>query len=109
MGLERVAMVLQEVHSVFETDVLRNLIEWARLSAKKPIVLADVQDNPGAGGTSDTVGLLAATLGRLYASTYYALHDTRTPLRFALLRVGLSLLLGYVFAVTLPPFRRTFS
>jgi microcystin degradation protein MlrC len=28
--------------------------------ASKPIVLADVQDNPGAGGTSDTVGLLAA-------------------------------------------------
>ena len=27
------------------------------------------------------VGLLASTLGRLYASTYYALHDTRTPLR----------------------------
>jgi putative peptidoglycan lipid II flippase len=49
------------------------------------------------------VGLLPATLGRLYASTYYALHDTRTPLRFALLRVGLSLLLGYLFAVTLPP------
>ncbi|HEY6979886.1 M81 family metallopeptidase [Reyranella sp.] len=29
-------------------------------AATKPIVLADVQDNPGAGGTSDTVGLLAA-------------------------------------------------
>jgi microcystin degradation protein MlrC len=29
-------------------------------TAKKPIVLADVQDNPGAGGTSDTVGLLSA-------------------------------------------------
>ena len=26
------------------------------------------------------VGLLASTLGRLYASTYYALRDTRTPL-----------------------------
>jgi putative peptidoglycan lipid II flippase len=49
------------------------------------------------------VGLLPSTLGRLYASTYYALHDTRTPLRFALLRVGTSLLLGYLFAVKLPP------
>src|SRR5882762_6047844 len=29
-----------------------------------------------------TIGLLASTLGRLYSSTYYALHDTRTPLRF---------------------------
>ncbi|MBA2457776.1 MAG: oligosaccharide flippase family protein, partial [Gemmatimonadales bacterium] len=49
------------------------------------------------------VGLVPATLGRLYASTFYALHDTRTPLRYALIRVGLSLLLGYLFAVTLPP------
>ena len=29
-------------------------------NAPKPIVLADVQDNPGAGGTSDTTGLLRA-------------------------------------------------
>src|SRR6185503_18914243 len=27
--------------------------------AKKPLVLADTQDNPGAGGDSDTVGILA--------------------------------------------------
>ena len=33
------------------------------------------------------VGLLASTLGRLYSSTYYALRDTRTPLRYALVRV----------------------
>jgi microcystin degradation protein MlrC len=31
-------------------------------NATKPVVLADVQDNPGAGGTSDTVGLLAALI-----------------------------------------------
>ena len=31
-------------------------------TATKPIVLADIQDNPGAGGTSDTVGLLAALI-----------------------------------------------
>ena len=29
-------------------------------SANKPVVLADAQDNPGAGGTSDTTGLLEA-------------------------------------------------
>ena len=33
------------------------------------------------------VGLLASTLGRLYSSTYYALRDTRTPLRYAVIRV----------------------
>ncbi|HEX6120796.1 MAG TPA: M81 family metallopeptidase, partial [Dongiaceae bacterium] len=31
-------------------------------SARAPIVLADTQDNPGAGGASDTVGLLRALL-----------------------------------------------
>ena len=49
-----------------------------------------------------TVGLLAQTLGRLYASTYYALRDTRTPLRFAIIRVALTGSLGYLFALRLP-------
>src|SRR6266404_4547786 len=46
-----------------------------------------------------TIGLLASTLGRLYASTYYALHDTRTPLRYAVIRVTLTTILGYLFAI----------
>lgn len=50
-----------------------------------------------------TVGLLAATMSRLYNSTYYALWDTRTPLRYALIRVGLTLILGYVCAIIVPP------
>ncbi len=49
-----------------------------------------------------TVGLLASTLGRLYSSTYYALHDTRTPLRYAIVRVILTTLLGYLCALPLP-------
>jgi putative peptidoglycan lipid II flippase len=49
-----------------------------------------------------TIGLLASTLGRLYASTYYALHDTRTPLRYAIIRVTLTTVLGYLFAIPLP-------
>ncbi len=48
------------------------------------------------------IGLLASTLGRLYASTYYALHDTRTPLRYAIVRVALTILLGYLCAIPLP-------
>jgi microcystin degradation protein MlrC len=36
--------------------------EALRRSADRPIVLADTQDNPGAGGSSDTVGLLEALL-----------------------------------------------
>ncbi len=40
------------------------VIEAMRLAegATKPVLLADVQDNPGAGGTSDTVGLLRALI-----------------------------------------------
>lgn len=49
------------------------------------------------------VGLLAATMGRLYSSGFYALRDTRTPLRFAILRVLLTTILGYLFALPLPP------
>jgi putative peptidoglycan lipid II flippase len=49
-----------------------------------------------------TVGLLASTLGRLYSSTYYALRDPRTPLRFAIVRVALTSILGYFCALPLP-------
>ena len=49
-----------------------------------------------------SVGLLASTLGRLYSSTYYALRDTRTPLRYALVRVSLTTALGYLCAILLP-------
>ena len=41
-----------------------------------------------------SVGLVATTLGRLYSSAFYALHDTRTPMRFALVRVTTSIVLG---------------
>lgn len=49
-----------------------------------------------------SVGLLASTLGRLYSSTYYALRDTRTPLVYAVIRVGLGSILGYFFSIHLP-------
>ena len=49
------------------------------------------------------VGLLAAAMGRLYSSGFYALRDTRTPLRFAVLRVLLTIVLGFLAAVPLPP------
>ena len=49
------------------------------------------------------VGMLAATMGRLYNSAFYALEDTRTPLKFALVRFTLTLVLGYLCAIPLPP------
>jgi len=50
-----------------------------------------------------TIGLLASTMGRLYSSTFYAMRDTKTPLRYAVVRVVLTTVLGYLFALVLPP------
>src|SRR6185437_6654842 len=49
-----------------------------------------------------SVGLLATCLGRLYSSAFYALYDTKTPLRFAVVRVILTTALGFLFALWLP-------
>jgi putative peptidoglycan lipid II flippase len=49
-----------------------------------------------------TVGLLAATQARLYSSTFYALRDTRTPLKFAAIRVALTAGLGLLAGLWLP-------
>jgi putative peptidoglycan lipid II flippase len=49
-----------------------------------------------------TLGLLAATMGRLYSSAFYALRDTRTPLRYATVRVLLTAGLGIFGALYLP-------
>jgi putative peptidoglycan lipid II flippase len=49
-----------------------------------------------------TVGLLSSSMGRLYSSTYYALRDTRTPMRYAVVRVVLTTILGYIAALPLP-------
>jgi putative peptidoglycan lipid II flippase len=49
-----------------------------------------------------TIGLLASALGRLYASAFWALRDTRTPFRFASLRVVLTGSLGWLLAFPVP-------
>jgi putative peptidoglycan lipid II flippase len=53
-----------------------------------------------------TVGMLAATQARLCSSAFYALHDTRTPLKFAVLRVVLTGLSGWAIAL---PLRKHFG
>jgi putative peptidoglycan lipid II flippase len=50
-----------------------------------------------------TIGLLVATLGRLYSSAFYALHDTKTPFRIALARVFGGAALAMLFAFPLRP------
>lgn len=49
------------------------------------------------------VGLLAGTLSRLYSSAFYALNDTKTPLRFAVVRVALAAAVGWSLAFPLRP------
>lgn len=48
------------------------------------------------------LGMLAATEGRLYASAFYSMRDTRTPLNYALVHVALATALGYIAAVHAP-------
>jgi len=48
------------------------------------------------------VGLTASTQGRLYASAFFALKDTKTPLKFAVMRVAISASLAAVAVTQLP-------
>jgi len=45
-----------------------------------------------------SIGLVAATQARLFSSAFYALSDTKTPLRFAAVRVALGALFGWLIA-----------
>jgi putative peptidoglycan lipid II flippase len=72
--------------AVFQTGVFRRedaLLVWAILAGS-------------------AVGLVAATRGRLLASAYYALRDVKTPLRFSLVRIALSIALGLAASLLLP-------
>lgn len=48
------------------------------------------------------IGLLASTHGRLYASAFFALQDTHTPLRCAVARVSVAMSLGAIGALLVP-------
>src|SRR6202023_4439268 len=48
------------------------------------------------------IGLVASSPGRLCSSPFSALRDTRTPLRFAIVRVVLTIVLGYLSAFPIP-------
>jgi len=49
------------------------------------------------------IGLVASTQSRLYSVAHYALGDTKKPLRFALIRIALVTVLGYVCSLVIPP------
>lgn len=64
---KRVATMIENLEPEFVTkmlpadDAVAQAVDIAR-HADKPVVIADTQDNPGCGGTSDTTGLLHALL-----------------------------------------------
>lgn len=79
----------------FGDVIARVLLERGNFSAQSTLYTWGIL-------AGSAVGLLASTMGRLYSSTYYALHDTKTPLRFAMIRVLLTTVLGWLFALPLP-------
>jgi microcystin degradation protein MlrC len=66
---DRIAAAIEEREAAFAgklytpEEAVAEALLLAR-HATKPVVLADIQDNPGAGGTSDTVGLLRALIAQ---------------------------------------------
>ena len=53
-----------------------------------------------------SVGLLASTGTRLFSSTFFALRDTRTPARFAIVRVTVAAFLGFGLMTQFEPIER---
>lgn len=91
-GLERMAffVVPSAVAFLLLGDVLCGLLlESGRFTAKDSRLGWYVLLGSG-------VALLAQTSGRLFSSTLYALKDTQTPLRLAVIRVSLGVSLGFV-------------
>jgi microcystin degradation protein MlrC len=64
-AVDKIAAIIEGHEDDFDGKIyspdegVRHAMELAR-SASKPIVIADTQDNPGAGGDSDTTGMLRA-------------------------------------------------
>ncbi len=97
-GLERIAFFIVPSAVAFLAlgDVIGALLfQSGRFTSRDTIWVWQVL-------AGSTIGLLAATWGRLYSSTFYALRDTRTPLRFAITRVVINLSLGAFLALWLP-------
>ncbi len=97
-GLRRIAFLVVPSAMAFVAlgDVVAGLLlQTGRFDHKAAVYVWAILAGSG-------VGLLASTLGRLYSSTFYALRDTRTPLRYAAVRVVLTTGLGYLCALPLP-------
>lgn len=97
-GLERIAYFV--IPSAIAFLILGDMVtaalyEWGRFTRTETIWVWQAL-------AGSTIGLLASTWGRLYSSTFFALRDTKTPRNFALFRVALNIVLGFVFALGIP-------
>jgi microcystin degradation protein MlrC len=91
-------------------------VAYARSQAPglhRPIILADTQDNPGAGGNSDTVGLLAALVaGKVENAVFANLYDPKTAEIAHRAGIGAEITLGIGGWSGMPghrPFEATFK
>jgi putative peptidoglycan lipid II flippase len=98
-GLKRVAffIVPSAVGFLFFGDIMAGAVyQSGRFTRVESIYVWGIIAGYG-------IGLLPTTLGRLYASTYFALRDTKTPLKFAVIRISISTLAGYILAFYITP------
>jgi len=80
---------------LFGDVIIRVLYQRGRFSALDTLFAWGVL-------AGSAVGLLAGTLGRLYSAAFYSMQDTKQPLRYAVIRVTLTMALGWIAAVPLP-------
>ena len=97
-GLERIAFFV--IPSAIAFLLLGDMVsaalyQWGRFTRAETIWVWQAL-------AGSTLGLLASTWGRLYSSAFFALRDTRTPRNFALIRVALTIALGFLFALGIP-------
>jgi microcystin degradation protein MlrC len=89
---ERLYRRLVDAEAEFGFELLEADAAVARAmgnAADKPVVIADAQDNPGAGGTSDTTGLLDAMLRQgVQRAVLAMLYDREIALRAHELGIG---------------------
>jgi putative peptidoglycan lipid II flippase len=98
-GLERVTFFVVPTAVAFATvgDVIAAFIlQHGRFRAQDSRIIWGML-------AGASIGLVASTQSRLYSVAHYALGDTKKPLRYALVRIALVTVLGYLCALVIPP------
>src|SRR3954467_310023 len=91
-------------------DGVRHAMELSK-GASKPIIIADTQDNPGAGGDSDTTGMLRALVRNKASAATGAIYDPESAKAAHAAGVGATVTLSLGGKSGIPgdePYRETF-